>query len=164
MNIRFTSSMNIRSFALPALLAIIVGTASAQLLPPTSRTVFKCKVAGKVVYSDSPCLGAERLEVDPTRGVDAASGRKAVGSDVIRERHREQVAEMLRPISGMDAKQLDAYGRRTKLSQEAQRECLNLDKALPLTEKEEGETAGATRVTVQERLYGLRKRFRELRC
>jgi hypothetical protein len=164
MNIRIVNAMNVTSFALSVLLTIIVGTASAQQLPPTSRTVFKCKVAGKVVYSDSPCLGAERLEVDPTRGMDSASGRKAVGSDVIRERQREQVAESLRPITGMDAKQLDVYGRRTKLSQEAQRECLNLDKALPLAEKDEGETVGATRVTAQERLYGLRKRFRELRC
>jgi hypothetical protein len=164
MKIQIVSSMNIMSFTLPTLLTIIVGTASAQQLPPPSRTVFKCNVAGKAVYSDSPCLGAERLEVDPTRGLDAASGRKVVGSDVTRERHREQVAEMMRPITGMDAKQLDAYGRRMKLSQATQRECLNLDKALPLAEKEEGETAGVARTTVQERLYGLRKRFRELGC
>jgi hypothetical protein len=164
MNIRIVSSMNILSFALPTLLTLIVGTASAQQLPPPSRTVFKCNVASKVVYSDSPCLGAERLEVAPTRGLDTASGRKAVGSDVARELHREQVAEMMRPITGMDAKQLDAYGRRMKLSHETQRECLNLDKTVPLAEKEEGETAGVARATAQERLYGLRKRFRELRC
>jgi hypothetical protein len=164
MNIRITSSMNVRSFALPALLIIIVGTVGAQQLPPSSRTVFKCNVAGKVVYSDSPCLGAERLEVEPTRGMDAASGRKAVGGDVLKELHREQVAEALRPITGMDAKQFDAYGRRMKLSQETQRECSNLDKALPVAEKEEGQAAGVERTTVQERLYVLRKRFRELRC
>jgi hypothetical protein len=38
-----------------------------------------------------------------------------------------------------------------------------LDKALPVTEKEEGQTVGVARATAQERLYELRKRFRELR-
>lgn len=45
--------------------------ALAQSLPPSSRTVFKCEVAGKVVYSDTPCLGASKVDVEPTRGKDA---------------------------------------------------------------------------------------------
>lgn len=40
--------------------------ASAQNLPPPSRTVFRCDLDGKVTYSDSPCLGACTIEVEPT--------------------------------------------------------------------------------------------------
>jgi hypothetical protein len=51
--------------------------ASAQSLPQPSRTVFKCKKDGKIVYSDSPCLGAEKLEVVPTRGLTPLRARSA---------------------------------------------------------------------------------------
>jgi hypothetical protein len=142
----------------------LVTTAGAQQLPAPSRTVFKCNAGGKIVYSDSPCLGAERIDVDPTRGMNSMSGKKAIDSDVRTEQQREQIAEAWRPLTGMDAKQFEAHGRRTKLPQDAQRECSTLDKALPMTEKEEGQTVGAARATAQERLYGLRKRFRKLRC
>jgi hypothetical protein len=46
----------------------------AQTLPTPSRTVFKCNVNGKTTYSDSPCLGAERLEIEPSRGVGKTAG------------------------------------------------------------------------------------------
>jgi len=142
----------------------LITTASAQQLPAPSRTVFKCNAGGKIVYSDSPCLGAERIDVDPTRGMDSMSGKKAIGSDVRTEQQREQIAEAWRPLTGMDAKQFEAHGRRTKLSRDAQRECSNLDQALRVAEKEDGQAVGVARTTAQERLYGLRKRFRELRC
>ena len=34
-----------------------------------SRSVYKCNGNGIPIYSDAPCLGAERLEIEPTRGV-----------------------------------------------------------------------------------------------
>jgi len=40
-----------------------------QNLPPSSRTDFRSEVDGKVTYSDSPCLGARKVEVEPTRRV-----------------------------------------------------------------------------------------------
>ena len=43
-------------------------------LPPTSRTVYKCQEGAKTVYSDEPCLGAQRINVEPTRGLDKSSG------------------------------------------------------------------------------------------
>jgi hypothetical protein len=36
-----------------------------------------------------------------------------------------------------------------------------LDKALPVVEKEEGQAVGVAHNTAQQRLYGLRKRFRD---
>jgi uncharacterized protein DUF4124 len=59
-----------RDYASGALIAaLLIGAASAQTLsplPPPSSTVFKCEADGRTVYSDSPCLGAEKLEIEPT--------------------------------------------------------------------------------------------------
>jgi hypothetical protein len=138
--------------------------AIAQQLPPTSRTVFKCKEGGKVVYTDSPCLGAEKIEVEPTRGLNAGSGKERIGKDVRRELDREGLANALRPITGMDAKQFDTFGRRTKLTAEAQQECRRLDHAIPAAEQDEKQVAAAGLPSAQQRLFTLRARYRELRC
>lgn len=61
---------------------------SAQSLQPPSRTVFKCNQGGKTVYSDAPCLGAQRIEVEPTRGVSKLSGKERIGNDVQQECRR----------------------------------------------------------------------------
>ncbi|MEK8086891.1 hypothetical protein WNB94_10760 [Aquabacterium sp. A3] len=45
--------------------------AIATSLPPPSRTVYKCEVGGKVHYADSPCVGAQKVDVTPTRGMNA---------------------------------------------------------------------------------------------
>ena len=42
------------------------GRVSSQNLPPPSSTVFKCEANGRIVYTDSPCMGAQRIEIDPT--------------------------------------------------------------------------------------------------
>jgi hypothetical protein len=138
--------------------------ASAQQLPAASRTVYKCNASGKVVYSDAPCLGAEKLEIEPTRGLASASGRKAVGADVQRERHREALADALKPLTGKNAKEFEQYSRRSKLSVSANQECTALDKYLAAAEREESRTNGPERREVQERLFGMRTRYRELRC
>lgn len=146
------------------LAALITVSAAAQQLPTPSRTVYKCNIAGKVTYSDEPCKGAERLEVEPSRGVDSVSGRRVVGADVQREKHREAFAEALRPLSGMDAKQFETHRKRAPLSNEAKGECATLDRAIPATEKEELQATSGQRAEIQDRLFEFRKRFRELRC
>jgi hypothetical protein len=147
-----------------AIATLVPALAAAQQLPPPSRTVYKCNMAGKIVYSDDPCKGAEKLEIEPTRGIDSASGRKAVGADVQREKYREIMADALKPLTGMDAKQLDSHGRRQKLPKAAQHECGNLDRAIVAAERQEAQVAGKDRVEVQDRLFQQRQRFRELRC
>jgi hypothetical protein len=153
-----------RTVALLAVCVLGSMVASAQSLPPPSRTVFKCKKDGKIVYSDSPCLGAEKLEVEPTRGLNAASGKERVGPDVQRELRREGMANALKPITGMDAKQFAAAGRRMQLSADAQRECRELDKSIPAAEVSERHAAKEDLSSVQQRLFVLRSRYRELRC
>lgn len=151
--------------AVAMLMLICVSVSTwAQSLPPPSRTVFKCEVGGKINYSDSPCLGAQKIEVEPTRGVSKLSGSERVGNDVRREQHREIMAEALKPLTGMDAKQLDTYARRMRLSPDAQRDCKSLDVLLPDTERSEKLATGQELSTIHHRLLALRSRYRELGC
>lgn len=132
---------------------------SAQTLPAPSRSVFKCSEKGVMSYSDVPCLRAERLEIEPTRGV----GRKE-GRDVQQERHREMFAEAIKPLTGLDAKQLDIQGRRMRLSPDIQRECRGLDAQIPNAERDEGRATGERLTVIKASLFTLRQRQRELRC
>lgn len=134
-------------------------TTFAQTLHAPTRSVYKCNEHGKTGYSDAPCLGAERLLIEPSRGVG-----KAVGPDVQRERHREMFAEAVRPLTGMDAKQLDIQGRRMKLPAEAQRECSSLDAQIPEAESNERRANGEQRHASKASLFNLRLRQRNLRC
>ena len=140
------------------------GLAETQSLPAPSRTVFRCEEGGKVVYSDSPCLGAKAINVAPTRGVSKLSGRERVGIDVQREVFQEQMAEAIRPLSGMNPKQYEVFSRRMKLTSAAQRECQHLDRQIPPLEQTEAQASGQDFAAAQRRLFGLRSRFRELGC
>ena len=137
---------------------------AAQTLHAPSRTLFKCQDKGKIIYSDSPCLGAEKLEVEPARGVNKLSGQTRVGHDVRNEIHREMIAEAIRPLTGLSAKQFEVEARRYKLPGAAQQECRRLDQDLASTEFEEKRTAQNGLRDVQARLFVMRQRFRELRC
>jgi hypothetical protein len=101
--------------------------AHGQTLPPASRTDYKCEVNGKVVYSDSPCLGARRVDVTPTRGLDRSTGQARTGSDVRDERLNEQMAEALRPLLNETPEERALRHRRSKLSPEARAQCRSLD-------------------------------------
>ncbi len=147
-----------------ASLAFASTQAYSQKLAPTSRSVFKCEVAGKVVYSDAPCLGAQKIDVEPTRGLSKTSGREQVGNDVRHEQYREIVADALRPLTGMDAKQLDVQGRRMKLTPDAQRECRRLDAEIPIAEKQEKLVKQQALTDVQAQLFRMRRSFREQGC
>lgn len=153
-----------RSLAAFIPLILTVAGVCAQSLPPPSRTVFKCEEGGKTVYSDAPCVGAKKIDVEPTRGVSKLSGRERIGRDVQHEQFREQLSEAIRPISGMRPRQFATFERRTKLSAEAQRECQRLDVQMPSVEQEELQASGQALADVQGRLFRLRKRFRELGC
>jgi hypothetical protein len=147
-----------------AVFMTLVGVSQAQSLPPPSRTVFKCDVAGKVVYSDSPCLGARQIDVEPTRGANQATGKELTGVDVRRERQREGMAEAVRPLTGMDAKQFNVAANRTKLDAGTKAQCSILDVQIPAAEADEVKSVGQDRLDVQARLLKLRQQFRDLRC
>ncbi|MDR7335798.1 DUF4124 domain-containing protein [Roseateles asaccharophilus] len=150
---------------LPFLALLGCSAVVAQTLPPPSRTVYRCEDGGKVNYSDSPCLGAKKLEVEPTRGMNKSTGKQLQGQDVRREHLREGFAEMVKPVTGMDAKQLDQAGRRQRLSPDAQRQCRILDQQLPAAEAAESTAkADSELAAAQQRLLDLRAAYRKLRC
>lgn len=153
-----------RAAAVLTALTMLTFAPQAQSLPPPAKTVFKCEENGKVVYSDSPCLGAKTVDVEPPRGVSRLSGQERVGSAVQQERLREHVADAMRPLTGMNPKQYETFGRRQKLPADTQRECQRLDGRIPLVEAEERQASGQGLAEIQLRLFGLRKRFRELAC
>lgn len=153
--------------ALPVtLISIAVANAAfANSLPAPTRTVYKCQEGQKIYYSDAPCVGATKVDVTPTRGLDKSTGQQRQGADVQRERHREQIAEIIRPVTGMTAQQLEQFGRRSKLTPEAQKECRRLDGALPQAEQAERAARGnSERQAAEQTLFKLRQQFRELSC
>lgn len=117
------------------------------------------------MYSDSPCVGAKKVDVTPTRGLNKSTGRELVGADVNREVRREQLSNAVRPITGMNAQQFDQAGRRTRLTAEAQRRCRSLDEALPHAEQTERRAQGTSALAASQlELYALRKQYRDLGC
>ena len=139
-------------------------TAHAQSLPPPTRNVYKCVVNGKVAYSDEPCLGAQRIDVEPTRGLNKSTGKEQVGRDIQRERQTEQFAEAIKPITGLTPPQLEAARRRGRLVHEVKAECDRLDPEVANSEVAERSSSGESKTGIQAKLFALRKRQRELGC
>lgn len=151
--------------ALFGLMLVTHGVVHAQTLPPPSRTVYKCTVNGKTQYSDAPCLGAQKIDVEPTRGLNRSSGAERTGADVQREIQREMFAEAVRPITGMSNAQFDRAARRSRLPPEQQKLCQQLDRQLPTAEQKELLVRNATeREAVQSEIFHLRKAYRDNRC
>ena len=137
----------------------VLALAQSVTLPAPSRTVYRCEVAGKVTYTDEPCLAGKTVDVEPTRGL----GPRA-GPDVRRERLNEQIGEALRPLTGMSPEQRAQFHKRFKLQPRAKLECQSLDRSMPENERLEQSAQGAARAEVQQTLLQERRRFRELGC
>jgi len=146
-----------------AALALSSVAQTVKLREPT-RTVFKCEEAGKVTYSDAPCLGAQKVDVEPTRGLNESSGTERVGKDVSGERLNEAVAGATRPITGMTAEERAVNHRRFTLSPAAKAECALLDRRLVNLETAERESVGAEKADSQKQLFESRLRARDIGC
>ena len=152
------------ALAVAALLCPQLLLAQSTTLPAPSRTVYKCTVEGKVVYTDDPCVGAKRIDVEPTRGLNKSTGRELTGRDVSRERQTEQLAEAVKPITGLTPQQFEVQRSRVRLAPEVKSECARLDGSIAQVETQERTEPVETRPAVQRQLFALRKRHRELRC
>jgi hypothetical protein len=150
-------------FLVSLLYVPVSGRAQSPTMPLPSRTVFRCINNGKVVYSDEPCRGAERLDITPTRGMNKIDGKERTGADVSKEKYRELFSDAIKSVTGLNHEQYDAMHRRASLSPEAKRECSNLDASMPALEAGPRTNAGSTS-DLDERKYAARKRFRDLRC
>lgn len=141
-----------------------ISTCNAQHLPPPSRTAYKCTVNGKTSYSDAPCEGAERLQLEPTRGLNKSTGQELIGQDVRRERFNEQLHSAVKPLTGKTPEEMAIVERRLPLSTEARQRCQWLDQALPQWEALERARIGQERKAIQKQLLELRQQQRTLRC
>lgn len=149
----------------PLLLALqLLLPAYAQSIPAPSRTVFKCEINGKVVYSDSPCLGAQRLDIQPTRGVNKSTGNERIGKDVRQERSDEQMAKVLEPIFAETPDQRAKRHRRAALKPEVRTQCSGLDQEITMAEQAERRATKEMLPDVQSDLMRLRRQYREFRC
>jgi hypothetical protein len=148
-----------------ALLGIFLPQAAAQSqLPAPSRTIYKCQVKGSVSYSDEPCVGAQRLDVVPTRGADRLSGAKRVGKDVANEVRAEQFAQAVKPLTGMSPSQFATASRRQQLDAAAQGECRQLEAAILTSEQAERGAGAGMMEAIRQDLFSLRKRYKKLGC
>lgn len=146
-------------------LPLILGAVQAQTLHAPSNTVFRCEDKGKVHYSDAPCLGAKRVEVEPTRGLDRMTGATRRSSQRNAELRSEAIREALRPLTGsLTAAQWERRKKRSQLPAEAQIECSALDRDLVKLETREAKARPDQLTAVQRRLHETRLRFRKLRC
>ena len=146
-----------------ALAGLVGEPVNAQQLPSPSRSAYRCEVDGKVIYSDTPCLGARRVDVEPSRGM-TTSGVEMPGADVRKEHAREGLAQAIQPITGMNARQFDASERRMKLTPAASRECRQLDADIPAAENAERLVVPQEKARIRAQILNLRRRFQELRC
>ena len=147
-----------------ACLLLAASTVAGQSLPPPSRTVYKCEDGKKVYYTDSPCLGAKKVDVEPTRGLNKSTGREQVGRDVQREKQNELMAEALRPILNETPDQRAMRHKRFKLEPAAKTECSRLDGQIPRLVEQERSATRENLPAVQRELLSLRSRFHHLRC
>lgn len=142
-----------------------ISQVSAQLqLPAPSRTIYKCQVKGTTSYSDEPCVGAQRLEAIPTRGVDRLSGSARAGKDVRNEIRSEQFANAMQPLTGMSAAQFSTAARRHRIGAAAQRECSPLESAILKLEEAERHAGAAMIGPIEQDLFVLRKQYQKLGC
>jgi hypothetical protein len=126
--------------------------------------MFKCTINNTVTYTDQPCLGGQRIEVEPSRGVNKYSGKEMTGADVANERGREAFANAIMPLTGMNARQFAVRARRHSLTASAKLECAALDVNSARSEAEERSASEAARPAIERRLLAQRRRFKELGC
>jgi hypothetical protein len=138
--------------------------AVAGPLPQACRTAFKCERDGKVVYTDAPCKGGQRVETQPTSGLDTSSGKKRVGTDVRAEQLNASTEKALKPIFGETAEQRATRHHRAPLKAKSKARCAELDQAIPREEAAKRQARGDELSAAQRQLFKLRGEYRALGC
>ncbi len=142
------------------LLALVCCAAPAFAQKP----VYRCETAGRVSYSDAPCVGATEIDATPTQGMDKMTGKSRKGKDVRRDEYNTALAEAIQPLTGMNADEYRVYQRRFKLSPADKLECARLDNRLPTLKKSVQAAAANDLAQTEVDLYKARKRFNDLNC
>lgn len=128
--------------------------------PPT----YKCHNGPRIEYSDEPCVAGEVVDTTPTHGMDKSTGVSRKGRDVQRAELQEVFANALKPLTGMNADQLQTAGRRQKLPLADQQQCAALDNQIPAQEMAARGATAPDKGKADVRLYLSRKQFKDLKC
>lgn len=121
-----------------------------------SQPTYKCVTAGKVAYSDEPCVGATVVDTTPTQGLDKITGTSKKGADVQKIEFNKAMAEALKPVFNETPDQGSQRHKRSKLPENDKLECARLEREI------QGKRVMDT--SEQVTLYQARKRYKDLRC
>jgi hypothetical protein len=138
------------------LLSCFVMAGAAGFCLAQSQPVYKCVTAGKVAYSDEPCVGATVVDTTPTQGLDKITGTSKKGADVQKIELNKAMAEALKPVFNETPDQRSQRHKRSKLLENDKLECGRLEGEI------QGKRAMDTRQQVA--LYQARKRYNDLKC
>ncbi|MEJ1165562.1 DUF4124 domain-containing protein [Variovorax sp. CCNWLW186] len=126
--------------------------------------VYRCENAGKVSYSDSPCVGAKVIDATPNEGVDKMSGKSRKSTELQRTELNRSIDDALKPLTGKSREEMDVLRRRVKLQPREQGECRQLDSHLPELELATQRYTGNAKAQADVALYQARKRYFDLGC
>lgn len=128
------------------------------------KLVYRCETAGRVSYSDAPCVGAKEIDATPTQGMDRMTGTSRKGADVRRDEHNAAIANALKPLTGMTPDQYRVHNRRFKLSPSNKAECSRLDNSRPGLKQRAATAPTSDKAMAEVELYKARKLFNDLNC
>ncbi|WP_335622239.1 DUF4124 domain-containing protein [Acidovorax carolinensis] len=137
---------------------------SFSIAAHAQKPVYRCETAGKVSYSDAPCVGAKEIDATPTQGMDKMTGTSRKGADVRRDEHNALMADALKPLTGMSPEQYRVYKHRFKLSPRDKAECARLDTELPELKRRAATAPPGDKALADVELYKARKQFNDLNC
>lgn len=137
------------------LLGCLMITASV-LCHAQSQPTYKCVTAGKVSYSDEPCVGATVVNTTPTQGLDKITGPSKKGADVQKIEFNKAMAEALKPFFGETPEQRAQRQKRWNLSEKDKLKCWSLNGQI--------QAGGVMNASEEISLYQARKRFKDLKC
>lgn len=161
--------MNIYRTLVVVLVAAVSACALAQPVSPASRSAYKCTIDGKTVYSDEPCLGAQKIDIEPGKAANATTRSSSTSSNARRQQPRpepkaEPSAEGDHASTDVETKPAQVLSGRARLSSASQRECRDLESSITVLEREEKEASKSDLPRVQGQLFTKRKRFVDLGC
>lgn len=137
---------------------------SFSIAAHAQKPVYRCETAGKVSYSDAPCVGAKEIDATPTQGMDKMTGASRKGADVQRAEHNALMADALKPLTGMSPEQYRVYKHRFKLSPRDKAECTRLDTELPDLKQRAATAPVSDKALADVELYKARKQFNDMNC
>lgn len=162
MRLLFTLRNASRCSATRSLLLLVLVCCAAHVY--AQKRVYRCETAGRVSYSDSPCVGAQEIDATPTQGMDKMTGKSRKGQDVQRAERNAAFAEAIQPLTGMNADEYWVHHRRFPLSPSDKLECTRLDNRLPALKQAVHAAAANDLAQAEVDLYKARKRFNDLNC